>query len=103
MNPAIVVPDQPNATASQLQTTLLRLVDQLNDGATAVLVPGVALLSGANKLRHGLQRGGRDIAPRSASFVPRANVAWWQDTQPDSRFIYITTAGAVTGDLQIWI
>jgi len=97
-NPNLTFPDQPTASQVRAQELVRSLVDQLNDGATAVLVTGISLASGANVIRHGLKR-----APRSVSVSPMANVAWWAPTKPDDQFVYITTASAVTADLQIWI
>jgi hypothetical protein len=93
-----VFPDRPTTSAQRLQTDVLALVGQLNDGATAVLTTGVVLASGLNKIRHGLPN-----APRAVSLSPRSNVAWWTATAPDSEFLYITTAGVLTADVVVWI
>jgi len=98
MNQALRFPDQPTSTLPRLQTLVTELVDQLNDGATAILIEGVSLASGANLIRHGLSR-----TPRSVSTMPAANVAIWSPTKPDAQFLYIDTAGAVTADLYVWI
>lgn len=97
MNQNIVIPDQPSATPARIQESLSRLVDQLEDGATASMVLGVSLASGVNKLQHGLKR-----APRAVLFAPYSNVTWYTPTRPDGMFVYITTGGAVTGDLFVW-
>lgn len=98
MNPTLKYPDRPTASAAELGQDVARLVTQLGDGATALLVIGYDLASGTNKIRHGLGQ-----TPRSAGFVPYSNVGWWSPTRPDGEFVYIDTAGAVTGDLQIWV
>lgn len=99
MNPVIKYPDQPNASPRQISDNVIRLVGQLGDGATAILVVGVSLASGLNKIQHQQKRN----TPRSVSFVPYTNVAWWAPTRPDATFAYIETAGAVVGDLQVWL
>lgn len=97
MNRNISVPDQPTASPARIQESLLRLVDQLEDGATATLSRGVILASGVNKIQHGLKQ-----APRAISFSPYSSVDWYTPTRPDATFVYITAGGAVTGDLFIW-
>jgi hypothetical protein len=80
-----------------LHQEVVGLVDQLNDGATAILVEGVDFASGANVIAHNLPG-----APRAAAIVPYGNVTWYATAKPDDRFVYITTSGAVSADLMIW-
>lgn len=98
MNPTIRFPDRPATTVALLQQDLSSLVDQLSDGATAVLVADVTFASGLNQFRHGLKS-----TPRSVAVIPHVNVAWWQPTSPDAEYVYIQVASALVGDLQIWV
>lgn len=100
MNPALKWDDRPAAGPAELNEKMKTIVGDLGDGATVVLRTGVPLVSGANKIRHNLPAG---RAPRAVAFVPYSNVGWWVPTRPDGQFVYIDTAGAVTGDLHLWI
>ena len=97
MNKAIVLPRRSSAGPAR-QEDFDDLVDQLGDGATVLLSVGVSLASGVNKIRHNLKG-----TPRSVTFAPYSNVAWWSPTRPDGTFVYIQTAGAVEGDVQVWV
>lgn len=98
MNRNIIVPDEPAGSLYRLQEALRSLAEQLNDGATAIMVPNVSLASGLNKIRHGLKS-----TPASVVLSPRASITWYIPTQPDGEFLYIQTSGAVTADLHIWL
>lgn len=81
--------------AADVMDELDRVVQQM-PFADSVPITGVSLVTGLNKIRHGLK-----AAPRTAFAQPRSGAVPTLTQVPDRTFIYLTAAGAQVVDL--WV
>lgn len=92
---AIRVDYRPGQDAAQ---GLRQLEQQLGDGAAAILLTDIALVSGANSIPHG-----RDSVPRACVPTVRGSSATAYETQaPDTTFVYVTASADCTASLVIY-
>jgi hypothetical protein len=96
---ALSFPDRPATTLPDLQRNVLELVQQLKDGATAVLITGVLVGTTETRISHG-QMG----VPKAVLVCPHGAIAAGRGpTAPDSSYIYLIAASGCTADLVVFL
>lgn len=94
----ISLPQRPSDAKVQ-QQDLVRVVEQLGEGAEARLITGVEV--GTSET--GIQHGQRSV-PKAVLVCPRGAVAAGRGpTPPDATFIYLIAASACTVDVLVFL
>ncbi len=90
-------PDRPATTLPELQRNVLELVQQLKDGATAVLIVGVAIGTSSTRIAHG-----QGSVPKGVMVCPYGAIAVGRAAAPDRTYVYVIAAYDCTADVLVF-